>query len=51
MPHPTAEKRAAENGLRYDLLTKLYDRLEPTFDVSLTWPPAVVEFRFVVQKW
>ena len=40
MPHLTAEKRAAENGLRYDLLTKLYDRLEPTFDVSFTWPPS-----------
>lgn len=28
-----------ENGLRHDLLLKLYDELEPAFDVSLNWPP------------
>jgi hypothetical protein len=40
MPHLTDEERAAENGLRHDLLITLYDRLEPAFDVSLTWPPS-----------
>jgi hypothetical protein len=38
MPHLTGEKRAAENGLRCDLLIKLSARLEPTFDVSFIWP-------------
>ena len=33
------EERAAEHGLRHDLLLKLYDELEPAFDVSLSWPP------------
>ena len=40
MPHLTDEERAAENGLRHDLLIKLYDKLEPAFDVSFTWPPS-----------
>lgn len=40
MPHLTDEERAAENGLRHDLLTKLYEELEPAFDVSLSWPPS-----------
>ena len=39
MPHLTDEERAAEHGLRHDLLLKLYDELEPAFDVSLRWPP------------
>lgn len=39
MPRLTDEERAAENGLRHDLLLKLYDELEPAFDVSLNWPP------------
>ncbi len=39
MPHLTDEERAAEHGLRHDLLLKLYDELEPAFDVSLNWPP------------
>jgi hypothetical protein len=39
MPHLTDEERAAEHGLRHDLLLKLYDELEPSFDVSLSWPP------------
>lgn len=39
MPHLTEEERAAEHGLRRDLLLKLYDELEPAFDVSLSWPP------------
>jgi len=39
MPYLTDEERAAENGLRHDLLLKLYDELEPAFDVSLRWPP------------
>ena len=30
-----------EHGLRHDLLLKLYDELEPAFDVSLRWPPNV----------
>src|SRR5215207_345900 len=38
MPHLTDEECAAENGLRHDLLIKLYDELEPAFDVSLNWP-------------
>lgn len=33
------EERAAEHGLRHDLLLKLYDELEPAFDVSPSWPP------------
>lgn len=39
MPHLTDEERAAEHGLRHDLFLKLYDELEPAFDVSLNWPP------------
>ena len=39
MPHLTDEEQAAEHGLRHDLLLKLYDELEPAFDVSLRWPP------------
>lgn len=39
MPRLTDEERAAEHGLRHDLLLKLYDELEPAFDVSLSWPP------------
>lgn len=39
MPHLSEEERAAEHGLRHDLLLKLYEELEPAFDVSLTWPP------------
>ena len=39
MPYLTDEERAAEHGLRHDLLLKLYDELEPAFDVSLSWPP------------
>jgi hypothetical protein len=39
MPYLTDEERAAEHGLRHDLLLKLYDELEPAFDVSLRWPP------------
>ncbi len=39
MPELTDEERAAEHGLRHDLLLKLYDELEPAFDVSLSWPP------------
>jgi len=39
MPGLTDEERAAEHGLRHDLLLKLYDELEPAFDVSLSWPP------------
>ncbi|HET7478972.1 MAG TPA: hypothetical protein VFJ72_05585 [Rubrobacteraceae bacterium] len=38
MPRLTDEERAAEHGLRHDLLLKLYDELEPAFDVSLSWP-------------
>lgn len=38
-PHLTDEERAAEHGLRHDLLIGLYDELEPAFDVSLNWPP------------
>lgn len=38
-PQLTEEERAAEHGLRHDLLLKLYDELEPAFDVSLSWPP------------
>ena len=38
-PDLTDEERAAEHGLRHDLLSKLYDELEPAFDVSLNWPP------------
>jgi hypothetical protein len=40
MPHLTDEERAAENGLRHDLLIKLYEELAPAFDVSLSWPPS-----------
>jgi hypothetical protein len=40
MPHLTDEERAAEYGLRHDLLVTLYDKLEPAFDVSFTWPPS-----------
>lgn len=43
MPHLTDEGRAAEHGLRHDLLLKLYDELEPAFDVSLNWPPGGYE--------
>ena len=39
MPYLTDEERAAEHGLRHDLFLKLYDELEPAFDVSLNWPP------------
>ena len=39
MPGLSDEERAAEHGLRHDLLSKLYDELEPAFDVSLNWPP------------
>ena len=39
IPHLTDEERAAEHGLRHDLLLKLYDELEPAFDVFLRWPP------------
>ena len=39
MPHLTDEECAAENGLRYDILTKLYDTREPAFGVFLNWPP------------
>ncbi len=39
MPHLTDEERAAENGLRNDLLIMLYEELEPAFDVSLSWLP------------
>jgi hypothetical protein len=38
-PELPDEERAAEHGLRHDLLLKLYDELEPAFDVSLSWPP------------
>jgi hypothetical protein len=38
-PDLTDEERTAEHGLRHDLLIKLYDLLEPAFDVSLSWPP------------
>ena len=38
-PALTDEERAAEHGLRHDLLLiKLYDLLEPAFGVSLSWP-------------
>ena len=37
------EERAAENGLRHNLLTRLYNELEPAFDVSLNWPPSGYE--------
>jgi hypothetical protein len=43
MPYLTNEERAAEHGLRYDLFLKLYDELEPAFDVSLNWPPGGYE--------
>lgn len=36
MPDLTDEERSAEHGLRHDLLLKLYDELEPAFDVSLS---------------
>jgi hypothetical protein len=39
MSYLTDEERAAEHGLRHDLLLKLYDEMEPAFDVSLSWPP------------
>jgi hypothetical protein len=39
MPYLTDEERAAEHGLRHDLLLQLYDELESAFDVSLSWPP------------
>jgi len=39
VPELSDEERAAEHGLRHDLLSRLYDELEPTFDVSLNWPP------------
>jgi hypothetical protein len=39
MPHLTDEECAAENGLRYDILTKLYDTREPAFGVFLNWLP------------
>jgi hypothetical protein len=51
MPHLTDEERAAENGLRHDLLIKLYEELEPAFDVSLNWLRMVVEPRIVVKEW
>lgn len=38
-PGLTDEERAAEHGLRHDLLLALYEELEPAFDVSLSWPP------------
>ena len=40
MLHLTDEERAAEYGLRHDLLVTLYDKPEPAFDVSFTWPPS-----------
>jgi len=40
MPHLTDQERTAENGLRYDLLITLYDKLEPAYDPSFTWPPS-----------
>ncbi|MBA2625737.1 MAG: hypothetical protein H0U89_09055 [Acidimicrobiia bacterium] len=43
LPHLTDEERAAEHGLRHDLFLKLYDELEPAFDVSLNWPPGGYE--------
>ncbi len=43
MPHLTDEERAAENGLRHELCLKLYDELEPAFDVSLSWLPGGYE--------
>lgn len=39
MLHITDAERAAEHGLRYDLLLRLYDEMESAFDVSLFWPP------------
>lgn len=36
MPDLADEERAAEHGLRHDLLLKLYDELKPAFDVSLS---------------
>ena len=39
MSYLTDEERAAEHGLRHDLLLKLYDEMEPAFDVFLSWPP------------
>ena len=39
VPELSDEERAAEHGLRHDLLLALYDELEPAFDVSLSWPP------------
>jgi hypothetical protein len=36
----TDEERTAENGLRYDLLITLYDKLEPAYDLSFIWPPS-----------
>lgn len=39
VPELSDEERAAEHGLRHDLLLALYEELEPAFDVSLAWPP------------
>jgi hypothetical protein len=51
-PHLTDEERAAENGLRHDLLVRLYEELEPAFDVSLkTGRTMSVEPRIVVTEW
>lgn len=38
MPELSDEERAAEHGMKHDLLIALYDELEPAFDVSLSWP-------------
>lgn len=43
MPHVIDEERAAEHGVRSDLSLKLYEELEPAFDVSLSWPPGGYE--------
>ena len=52
MPHLTGEKRAAENGLRCDLLIKLSARLEPTFHVSFTWPfSGLISYLLVIKEW
>jgi hypothetical protein len=40
MPHLTDEECAAEKSLKHNLLIKLYDTLEPAFDVSVAWPPS-----------
>jgi hypothetical protein len=43
IPYLTDKERAAEHGSRYDLSLKLYDELEPAFDVSFSWPPGGYE--------